>query len=122
VKKPFVKNLMLGLSIDEFVEGLLHHVMYKTSDYATYGDPIRPSNLLGIPRILHWWERLIRILIQARDPEIRFAVSSEARQIVLPSEIYLSPRGYEPEDWWRARGDIVKLNRFVKDFYGDMYP
>lgn len=118
MKKPFIKNLMLGLRLDEFVVVLLHHVMYETSDYATYGSPTKDSNLFGTPRYLHWWESLIRILIQARDPKIRFEISSEARQIVLSSEIYLSPRGYEPEDWWRARGDIVKLNRFVKDFYG----
>ncbi len=118
MNKPFIKNVMLGLHLDEFVEGLLYHVMYETADYATYGDPIAPSNLLGTPRNLHWWERLIRILTQARDPKIRFAISSEARQIVLSSEIYLSPRAYDQENWWRSCGDVVKLNRFVKDFYG----
>ncbi|NBT36392.1 MAG: hypothetical protein EBT03_12805 [Betaproteobacteria bacterium] len=118
MNKPFIKNLMLGMRLDEFVEGLLHHVSYETAAYATWGDPIEPSNLLGIPRNTHWWERLIRILAQSRDTKIRFVISSESRQIVLSSEIDLAPRGYDQENWWRSRGDVVKLNRFVKDFYG----
>lgn len=110
MKKPFVKNLMLGLRLDEFVEGLVHHVLYETSDYATCGNPTKDS-------VEQWWERLIRVLVQARDPKIRFARSSESLFVLSP-KIDLAPREYEPEDWGRARGDIVKLNRFVKDFYG----
>jgi len=121
MNKPYIKTLMLGTSIKELADFVLHQDEYEI--HGNYGDYF--DNQQQIYRSYSpndWWEYLIKLLVISKDKNIRFIEDTDSEypdsgEIFAP-KLDLPVISYDGDSYYHLEDDVVILNNFVKDFYG----
>ena len=122
MNKPFIKTLMLGTSVKELVEYALNEDEYEIhGNYGDYFDDVQKVYRNYSPE--DWWEKLIKLLVESKDKNIRFIEEAQDLEYPNDTEIFapkidISVIRYDSDNYHYAEDDVVALNTFVKDFYG----
>jgi hypothetical protein len=110
MKKPFIKSLMLGSSVDDLIEEIDNGTCLLDQDYVVSGDADA-----------EWWRELIKLLIKSKDHNIRFVadIDMEFSETYAPKLKDLKALTYDDDSWSSSENDTRILNHFIRDFYGE---
>lgn len=107
MEMPYIKHLQLGMPVGDFV------IRVRDEDNDIY-------DLVSNDANSDWWADFIKMLVQSKDQNIRFVFEDEGDEstVFAPKLPDLSAIGYSYEDWGAAEEDSIRLNEFIKKFYG----
>lgn len=122
MNKPYFKNLMMGLTVKELVLYVFDRDEYEIhGNYGDYFDEHQKTyrSYSGDD----WWEHLIKLLVDSKDKNIRFVEDAPDLEYPNDGEIFapkldLPVIRYDSDTYHHLEDDVVKLNDFVRDFYG----
>lgn len=104
MQKPYIKSLMLGLSIQELWNNQ-DDILADTIQSYSFDQP--------------WFEQLTKLLLNATDHNIRFVFDENGDEslVFAPKLQDLPALEYEDENY--IENDAYVLNKFIEDFYGE---